>query len=850
MIRLVKIYKSVKERRVIKQNRLKKRQVSPRKSRGFSLVSDDERVEQSRNIVMEGPQRFDSLQQIDTLTNIVPPTIGPVGGQRKSIFSINSGSKGENIATGVNNIRQERNSILLNTSQLSEIEKQRPDLGGTIGNNEDSSDLNRMEKGKNLKPVAKGRKSLLRNIAGGRDFPSNRSLMENQDRIEESELEIESPARRPSRRVAPENNPSSHELQSVLHQDSKQLDNSRVNNNNNEETENDEKPGEDLSDIGRNDDNKIETEEEEQEKPIDEATQESRVGKRLSELTTKRVIIIVLILIFVIPLFSSDYYFDSDLSYTYHMNVFRRMTNESNKVEALMKHYVDFNQRQVYPIVYVSIPKLGVNYSSMDPMELRTDEKEIYNEFFGGNESDENSLLSIIDLRYKTRWVAGLNILRTIYVCVVLTVGSLLFSMDANELALRPIERMIEKVNKIASNPLASREAGVKLDKMNYETTLIENAIVKIGVLLALGFGDAGSEIIAQNLAHGGDVDAMLPGKRKWAVFGFCDIRSFTDATEVLQQDVMVFVNTIAELVHRTVDKHGGAANKNIGDAFLLVWKLPEDDTEKDENGMERLKRTKTVKNICDLSLISFLKIISGINKKPNLLRYREHEGLNQRMPNFKIKMGFGLHVGWAIEGAIGSDYKIDASYLSPNVNMASRLEAATKQYGVPLLFSNSLFENLSKTTQRFCRPLDRVTVKGSKTPIGLYSVDLDLEGIPIGKNNNFYSKEERKFRHKVAKTELMDQVYSGQVKVSALFVYDKDLVYMTRNKNLEIEEIWNQVYDGYISGDWSLGKAKLEEYMNLRPEDGPSATILSIFKEHQFMAPADWPGYRELTEK
>ena len=46
---------------------------------------------------------------------------------------------------------------------------------------------------------------------------------------------------------------------------------------------------------------------------------------------------------------------------------------------------------------------------------------------------------------------------------------------------------------------------------------------------------------------------------------------------------------------------------------------------------------------------------------------------------DFKVKMGFGLHFGWAIEGAIGSEHKIDASYLSPNVNIASRLEAATK---------------------------------------------------------------------------------------------------------------------------------------------------------------------------
>lgn len=54
-------------------------------------------------------------------------------------------------------------------------------------------------------------------------------------------------------------------------------------------------------------------------------------------------------------------------------------------------------------------------------------------------------------------------------------------------------------------------------------------------------------------------------------MFGFCDIRQFTDTTEVLQEGVMEFVNTIAHLVHGSVAAHGGAANKNIGDAFLLV---------------------------------------------------------------------------------------------------------------------------------------------------------------------------------------------------------------------------------------------------------------------------------------
>ena len=59
--------------------------------------------------------------------------------------------------------------------------------------------------------------------------------------------------------------------------------------------------------------------------------------------------------------------------------------------------------------------------------------------------------------------------------------------------------------------------------------------------------------------------------------------------------------------------------------------------------------------------------------------------------------MGFGLHQGWAIEGAIGSYFKIDASYLSPNVNMSSRIEMATKQYGVSILVSGELVPILSK---------------------------------------------------------------------------------------------------------------------------------------------------------
>ena len=76
-----------------------------------------------------------------------------------------------------------------------------------------------------------------------------------------------------------------------------------------------------------------------------------------------------------------------------------------------------------------------------------------------------------------------------------------------------------------------------------------------------------------------------------------------------------------------------------------------------------------------------------------HLTKYNNNKGLKARLgEKYRVRMGFGLHIGWAIEGAIGSEFKIDASYLSPNVNMSTRLEGMTKIYGVPLLLTFYLF--------------------------------------------------------------------------------------------------------------------------------------------------------------
>lgn len=132
---------------------------------------------------------------------------------------------------------------------------------------------------------------------------------------------------------------------------------------------------------------------------------------------------------------------------------------------------------------------------------------------------------------------------------------------------------------------------------------------MKICSLLAVGFGDAGAEVIAENMKKAGALDPMVPGRKMVAIFGFCDIRQFTDTTEVLQEEVMKFVNNIAQIVHTEVALHGGAANKNIGDAFLLVWKFPRGTRAKDlrqctTSGSEPDLAVRKVRHRSDISLL------------------------------------------------------------------------------------------------------------------------------------------------------------------------------------------------------------------------------------------------------
>jgi hypothetical protein len=103
--------------------------------------------------------------------------------------------------------------------------------------------------------------------------------------------------------------------------------------------------------------------------------------------------------------------------------------------------------------------------------------------------------------------------------------------------------------------------------------------------------------------------------------------------------------------------------------------------------------------------------------------------------------------LGYAIEGAIGSYYKIDASYLSSHARMAERLEGATKAYAVPVLISGDLHKYFTRKLKGSCRQVDYCTMKGSDIPVKLFTIDVIDTEIPLEDHIPYMSPKQKKIQ-------------------------------------------------------------------------------------------------------
>lgn len=92
------------------------------------------------------------------------------------------------------------------------------------------------------------------------------------------------------------------------------------------------------------------------------------------------------------------------------------------------------------------------------------------------------------------------------------------------------------------------------------EIEQIDQSLFKISKLLMLCYGEAGATVVSRMINNESAVldFANERGNKVMAIFAYCDIRNFTDATEVFQETVISFVNHVANIVHTQTVRHGG----------------------------------------------------------------------------------------------------------------------------------------------------------------------------------------------------------------------------------------------------------------------------------------------------
>jgi len=418
-----------------------------------------------------------------------------------------------------------------------------------------------------------------------------------------------------------------------------------------------------------------------------------------------------------------------------------------------------------------------------------------------GYNSTDKTIRTRMYLRILNNHDAYMTIVYMLFNIVIFGAATGAFLDQIFELVINPMERICGALQNLAKS---MKQLSAGLDDDSDEFEMLSNSILKLTGMLKTSLGDAGASIIAKNIDAADDsINPMIPGTKMNGYFLFCDVRNFGAAMRVLKEDIMIFTNEICGHVHDKVSDHMGMPNKNIGDSWLNVW------TQKEEMVYAKSKLDDK-KSFADHALLACLEIQEAYKKNATLKDMCAREGFAEEeafKDGYELSMGFGLHYGWAIEGAVGSKLKVDATYLSPNVNLSARLEAATKQYGVAVLVTEEFYKRLSPNMQDQMYKVDRVLVVGSSWPTIMYAYeDFQDEG-----NASIHKKTR--------------------------FAYEHDMA-----------------LDKYISGDWAEAKKLLQSCLAERP-DAKSAKVLIQFME-QFggsggaHAPGDWQGHRTLASK
>jgi class 3 adenylate cyclase len=324
-------------------------------------------------------------------------------------------------------------------------------------------------------------------------------------------------------------------------------------------------------------------------------------------------------------------------------------------------------------------------------------------------------------------------------------------------------------------------------------------------------------------------------------------VRDFTAVTALLEEEVICFINCVGFIIQGCVHRWSGVANKNVGDAFVVLWKAPEIEISK-QMGPHTADAVNKVSEIADRSLMGFVKIIAECRRSPDVDFYNRHELLIRNVDRWRVRIGMSLHVGWAIEGPVGSDFKIDATYLSPAVSICELLESATKVYGVPIIASESHYKLLSLRAKERMRKMD--VVKCMDKVMGLYTFNVNF-----GSKVDDFSRDKRK--HSLAdllKDEGLADISSATLEAEGaefLFIIDRDVQKIQEGLPEELESEYREALCQYLEGSWEQAQEVLERILKtIWPADGPSTALYRELEEHGFKAPKEWSGYHLLDQE
>ncbi|MEP0864288.1 GAF domain-containing protein [Funiculus sociatus GB2-A5] len=213
---------------------------------------------------------------------------------------------------------------------------------------------------------------------------------------------------------------------------------------------------------------------------------------------------------------------------------------------------------------------------------------------------------------------------------------------------------------------------------------------------------------LAEQLINSGE--AKLGGDRKEVSVLFSDIRSYTSLTERMEaEEVVQLLNEYFESMVDAVFKHKGTLDKYIGDAIMAVFgsPLPLDDH-------------------------AWMSVQTAVEMRHRLEDFNERRLASKKQ---EIKIGIGINSDTVISGNIGSSRRMEFTAIGDGVNLGSRLESASKQYGCDIIISESTYRPCNDRV--WARELDRIRVKGKNQPVSIYElVGLRSESIPDQKQH------------------------------------------------------------------------------------------------------------------